>query len=179
MLEAHLRDLPRLVALLERRDHGYAAAALAWLAGLESELGRTRSPLAGRIAALRAALLMADRGETPADLPTRPRETRHQLRDRVATWALREAEAALSTAISADQARLARASELAMQLTVQAVARGMRAVRRNGDPLEGAIRALWAEMFASEDLRAGCVELLALAGPQDTLILVERAISRP
>ena len=91
---------------------------------------------------------------------------------------LKDAADTIAAELEADGARIDEADLLARQLVVAAQVKGL----VNGPPASAdhadAIQALWAAVLSEPEIGPGAVHLLSLVGPNDAVIVLDRAITR-
>lgn len=177
-LQGLLLRVPALIDRLERRDAGFAPAAAQWLAAAELALANNRLPLAGQVATLRGALSTAGRGIAPAGVAVQGRPTVRKLRDAAAADALRQASSLIAGAVHDDEARIAEAAGLCLQMLAMAHAAGLLAAPAPGVARDQYLRGVWKAFSADANLAAGTVRITGLVGPHDALIVLDRALAR-
>lgn len=170
--------VPALVDDLESRSADAPGGVRAWLVAVEGALENNRMPLAGSIAALRARLDSASKGAVPDGVVIAGSVSRRKVRYAVAAEVLKDAVDTVTAELESDDGRIDEADRLARQLVVAAQLKGM----VNGAPAVAdradAIQALWAAVLAEPEIGAGAVHLLSLVGPNDAVIVLDRAITR-
>ena len=170
--------VPAIVNDLESRTADAPGAVRAWLVAVESALGNNRMPLAGNIAGLRARLDSASKGAVPDGVVIIGSASRRKVRYAVAAGVLQNAADTLAAELEADRSRIDEADRLARQLAVAAQVKGL----VNGPPSRAehadAIQALWAAVLSEPEIGPGAVHLLSLVGPNDAVIVLDRAITR-
>ncbi len=176
-LQSLLLRIPILVDKLERRDSGFPEAVSTWLKNLEQALTNNRLPVASRIAALRGLLTLADRGGFPQGLEIRGRASGRKVRLASAVEALRQADQAMTEALASDAARIADAHRMGRQLVALAKAKGLISSHvAPTDPLEF-LKRIRSDLASDEQTAGGIVNLEGLVGPQDSLMVLDRAIT--
>jgi hypothetical protein len=176
-VENLLLQLPDLVQSQERRDASFPFKAEGWLGELENVLAANRLYQAGTIATLRSALVAAARGQVPTGLTFRGRASRSQVLHAVASESLRHASEVASALIGENRPRLAEAERVAHQIIAAALSHGVVSNRAGGVSNEQYIRSLRHELVTHGGLESAIVHLEGLAGPHDTLILLDRALA--
>ena len=135
-----------------------------------------RSP--GSIAGLRARLDSASKGAVPDGVVIIGSASRRKVRYAVAAEVLQNAADTLAAELEADRVRIDEADRLARQLAVAAQVKGL----VNGPPPRAehadAIQGLWATVLSEPEIGAGAVHLLSLVGPNDAVVVLDRAITR-
>lgn len=173
-----LLRVPALVDGLESRTADAPRAVRDWLVEVEGALENNRMPLAGSIAGLRARLDCASRGAVPRGVVITGSVTKRKVRYAVAAEVLKDAADTIAAELEADGARIDEADLLARQLVVAAQVKGL----VNGPPASAdhadAIQALWAAVLSEPEIGPGAVHLLSLVGPNDAVIVLDRAITR-
>ena len=173
-----LLRVPALVDELDNRTADAPGAVRSWLIEVEGALETNRMPLAGNIAGLRARLDSASRGAVPDGVVLTGSVTKRKVRYAVAAEVLKEAADTIAAQLEADGARIDEADLLARQLVVAAQVKGL--VNGPPSPAEHAdtIQALWTAVLSEPEIGPGAVHLLSLVGPNDAVIVLDRAITR-
>jgi hypothetical protein len=173
-----LLRVPSLVDVLDERRSDAPGAVRAWLLEVEGVLENNRMPLVGSIAGLRARLDSASRGAVPKGVVVTGSVTTRKVRNAVAAEVLQEAADTLAAEIAADDARIDEANRIARQLAIAAQLKGM----VNGPPPAAdhadALQAIWRSLLSEPEIGAGAVHLLSLVGPNDAVIVLDRAITQ-
>jgi len=173
-----LLRVPALVDDLESRTADAPGAVRDWLVEVEGALENNRMPLAGNIAGLRARLDSASRGAVPSGVVITGSVTKRKVRYAVAAEVLKDAADTIAAELEADGARIDEADLLARQLVVAAQVKGL----VNGPPARAdhadTIQALWTAVLSEPEIGPGAVHLLSLVGPNDAVIVLDRAITR-
>jgi hypothetical protein len=176
-IENLLLLLPILVQQQERRSADFAPNAREWLNSLEKAFAANRLYQAGYIATLRSGLVAVEQGQVPAGLEFRGRPSRSRTSSAVASQALQRAAEVTSTLIAENRLRLAEAERVAQQIVAIALSRGLIAARNEEVNNTQYLQMLRHSFVASSDLENAFVHLEGLVGPQDALILFDRALA--
>lgn len=175
---AHLLlQLPELVHQQERRSPDFVQNTGAWLSSLEKALIANRLHQAGLIAMLRTSLVAAQQGEVPAGHEFRGRPTRLRVLNAVASETLQRATEIASLLLAENQSRIAEAERVAQQIVAVAVSRRLIAVREEKASNTQYLQTLRNGLVANGDLESAFAHLEGLVGPQDALILLDRALT--
>lgn len=176
-LETLLLGAPALVREQKQGSSSFPDSVLAWLARLEEVLVANRLHRASAIAALRSAAVAASMGAIPVGLQTRSHITRRQTRFLVASHVLQRACEVVDAVIAEQRPRLMEAERIALQ--VIAAARQRRLVEPKDMGMENAdyLGALRRALVANVELEGGIIHLEGLVGPQDALMLLDRALA--
>lgn len=173
-----LLRVPALVDKLESRAADAPGAVRDWLIDVEGALENNRMPLAGNIAGLRARLDSAAKGAVPGGVVLTGSVTKRKVHYAVAAEVVKDAADTVAAELEADGARIDEADHLARQLVVAAQVKGM----VNGPPSSAdhadTIQALWTAVLSEPEIGPGAVHLLSLVGPNDAVIVLDRAITR-
>jgi hypothetical protein len=172
-----LLRVPRIVDGLERRTADAPDAVRDWLVDVEGALEGNRMPLAGVIAGLRARLDSATKGAVPDGIVVQGSVSRRKVRYATAADVLQRAADILFAEIAHDDARVEEASRLARQLAVAAQTKGI--VGRPPEPSAHAeeLGVIWGRVLAEPDIGGGAVHLLSLVGPNDAVVVLDRALT--
>lgn len=175
-LSGLLQQVPALVNLLEARRADFAAAVLAWLKQLEQALEQHRQPAVAQIAAARAQLLQAARGQIFKEVNFIGRPTPRKLQDAAANQSLQRAHQVVNELLSERQASFAEAERVARQVVAVAEVKGLvqRALAVNGHDAQ--LHLLQQLMAADSDLAAAMAHLGGLVGRFDLLVFLDRAL---
>ena len=172
-----LLRLPDLVHQQERRSVDFAQNTRAWLSSLEKAFIANRLHQAGSIAMLRTGLVAAEQGQLPAGYEFRGRPTRLRVLNVVASQALQRATEIASVVITENQARIAEAERVARQIVAVAVSRKLILERAETVDNTQYLQMLRRGMVTNADLESAVAHLEGLVGPQDALILLDRALA--
>jgi hypothetical protein len=176
-IESLLLKLPLLAQQQEQRNSEFPARVRDWLAELEKVFVANRLHQAGGIAAIRSALIAADQGQVPADVKFRGRPTRSRVLNTVASQCLQQA-AAMSTALAGEhRTRITEAERIARQVVAAAVSRNLVPCAPDQRDATHYLRSLRQSLASSNDLEAAIVHVEGLVGPNDLLVLLDRALA--
>ena len=170
--------IPRIVDALERHTAEAPDSVRMWLIEVEGALEHNRMPLAGAIAGMRARLDSARRGAVPEGIVVTGSVTRRKLVDATAAEVLQRATDALSAELAPDGARVEEAARLARQLAVAAQAKGLVGPVPTAAEHVDTVGAIWERLVTEPDIAGGAVHLLSLVGPNDAVIVLDRALTR-
>lgn len=175
-IERLLLDLPDLVRLQERRSTDFPARASGWLASLEEVLSANRLYHAGLVAGIRSNLTLADQGQVPAGLEYRGRPTRTRVMASAASEALQRSAEIVAGVLAENHPRFMEAERVAQQIIAALRSHGL---LRKPDEMtnEAYLRSLRSSLSQHSDLENVLVHLEGLVGPQDALVLLDRAIA--
>ena len=174
-IQERLLELPALFRAYEERDAMFTDLAREWLNRLENELENNKVPIAGAIAGLRGLAISAERGMIPPGISFVGAPTARKVRDATAAEALRRAEETVSNTLRADLTQIDEARGLMRQMVAFAVQRGL--VGDGGAASHSdAVHAIWSVLQRDPDIGAGATRVVALAGPQNALILLGREL---
>jgi hypothetical protein len=176
-IEGLLRDLGPLVALQEARQPHFAARTVDWLRSFESVLEANRLAEAAVIAGLRSAIASASNGNVPPGLVTRGSPTRAKVSTLLAGQALQRAGELGVQIVAINRQRYSEAELVGQRLA--AALRSMEIVIPDGLAIShgewlGAIRSLVA---TRQELEPAMVHLEGLVGPNDALVILDRALA--
>lgn len=167
-----------LVELQENRGAGFVDEVMTWLESLEKVLSNNRMLVAANLAALRGVLLSAKRGVMPEGIRIHGRITSRKIAEAAASDVLRAAAELASSAILPDSSSVADAERQSRQIVVLARAKGLSLSLPEGHDRSGALKTLWRTLATDPDIGPGTVNVESLVGPNDALIILDRAISR-
>lgn len=172
-----LLKLPKLIDRLERKDPEFVSSVRRWLTEAEEVFVNNRMPLAGNIAALRGTLDATQRGVIPAGIVFHGRATTRKIREATAADVVRHAGELISTTVQDDIARVAEAERLGHQLAALAKAKGLLSQSVPGQDRTQRLKNTWTTLTIDPDLAPGTVRLESLVGPNDALIVLDRALT--
>jgi len=175
-IERLLLELPALVRLQERRSTDFPPRAAAWLASLEEVLSANRLYQAGLVAGIRSNLTLADQGQIPGGLEYRGRPTRTRVMASAASVALQRSADVVVGVIGDNRPRIGEGERVAQQVIAALRSHGL-PVRPDGMANETYLRTLRTTLSQNADLENVLVHLEGLVGPQDALVLLDRAIA--
>jgi hypothetical protein len=146
-----------------------------WLGEVEAILLSNRVPSAATVASLKAGLIAAQRGGAG---PGAAGRGSRRAREAAAAETLARAEEVVAGAVRADAQRFADAARLMQQVVAVGERKGLLAGQ--GDATRShALASTWRRLCADHDLAAVTTHAVSLAGPQDVLILLDRALPAP
>lgn len=181
---AHIEEIADLLLLLpdmvrqqERRSPDFVSNVGTWLISLERVFVAGRLYHAGRIATLRSALVAVAQGQVPAGIAFKGRQSHSRVLNSVASEALQRAGEVASTLIGENQPRLSEAERVAQQIVAAALSRELIPPRENDVNNTEYLRILRRIFATNVDLEKAVVHLEGLVGPNDALILFDRALS--
>src|SRR6266550_1161731 len=172
-----LLRVPGLVDLHEGRGPGFVGEVKAWLESLEDVLNNNRMPVVGNVAAFRGVVVSAERGVMPEGLSFYGRATLRKIKDAAASAALRAAAELIFNTIQPDSSKVAEAERRGRQIIVLAKAKGLSLALPNGPDRAEALKTLWRTLATDPDIGPGTVNVEGLVGPNDALIILDRAIA--
>jgi hypothetical protein len=177
-LKSLLLDVSPLVDQLEARDPGATAAIRTWLSTIETALTNNRMAEAADVAGLRAQLVMADRGVLDDGLSLHGRSTPLKIREVSASAVVRAAAGRVAAAIGPDLQRFDEAERLTRQIAIAAQVKGLVNSSSSPPATRSEVVAGWARVLADAEVGQGAVHLVSVVGPEDAVLLFERAIAR-
>jgi len=176
-IQGMLLRIPGLVDLQKRGDTGFAQEVGQWLSELEQLLHNNNMSVAGNIAALRALLISAERGVIPAEIEFHGRPTKRKIQEAAAAYVLRQTGDLISSVLEKDHGRVAEAERMARQMLALAKAKGLIRERPDGENFTDILKGAWMSLSSDPDISPGAINVEGLVGPQDALIVLDRAIS--
>jgi hypothetical protein len=176
-IEALLLQLPDLIRLQERRSPEFADDTTAWLSSLENAFTANRLYQAAAVATLRSGLIAAEHGHLPDGLEFRGRPTRSRVMVALASHAIQRAVDLASTVVAENRPRLAESERVAQQIVAAVRSRESIPAREEGVTNTQYLRMLRRSLSASADLENAMVHLEGLVGPNDALVLLDRALA--
>jgi hypothetical protein len=176
-IEHLLLQMPGLVEQQEQRSINFEQNASAWLKSVEGKFTANRLYQAGYIATLRSSLIAAEQGLIPAGFEFRNRPGRSKLLHAVASQALQHAAEVASNLITENRVRISEAERTAQQIVAAAFSRGLIPVRDEGMTNTQYLQMLRRSFATVSDLENAFAHLEGLVGPNDALILFDRALA--
>lgn len=174
-LEQLLLDASGILRGYEARQGGFEAAAASWLERVEAALLANRLPLASRVAATRAGLAAVRRTKRVSPDSPQTGQMRRADRDALTVDAIRRTLDDVYAEIAPSRARVTDAAVMARH--VLAVARH-KGVLPDVEPADAqGWHLLVQRLEADSDVGAGVVQLHALVGQQDTMIMLSRGMA--
>lgn len=175
-IERLLLELPELVRLQERRSADFPARASAWLTSVEEVMSANRLYQAGLVAGVRSNLALADQGQIPTGLVYRGRPTRTRVMASAASEALQRSAEIVAAVMADNRPRIAEAERLAQQIIAVLRSHGL-PPKPKELPNEIYLRSLRSSLSQNSDLENVLIHLEGLVGPQDALVLLDRALA--
>lgn len=173
-IQGMLYAVPRLVDAHARRDARFAEDVTDWLARLETVLENNRLHQAAVVAAHRGTLVAADRGVTPPGVAVSGRSSRSKLRDAAAVDILGKVSVMTTDLLQTDVERFREAERLMRQLHTFAAAKGLLPEAIPDTQRTEALQAAWNAIAADAELRGGTINIEALVGGSDALVILDR-----
>lgn len=172
-----LLRVPKLVDRLENRDPNFVQEVRHWLTVLEQVLVNNRMPLGGNIAALRGTLDATERGVIPAGIVFHGRPTARKIKEVTAADVVRRAGELVSNSVQDDVSRMAEAERLGHQIVALAKSIGLITSGINASDTTQQLTAIWNAVSTDPNIAPGAVRLESLVGPNDALVVLDRAIT--
>jgi len=172
-----LLRVPGLVDLQQSRGPGFAREVKAWLESLEGTLKNNSMPVVSNVAAFRGMVVSAERGVIPQGVSFYGRPTLRKIKDTAATAALRAAVELISNTIQPDMSKVTEAERRGRQIIALAKAKGFSLLLPNGPDRADALKTLWRTLATDPDIGPGTINVEGLVGPNDALIVLDRAIA--
>lgn len=173
-IQNHRLSLPALVTRVVKRESNALEAAEAWIEAAERMLLANRLPAAASLATHRLSLKAGADGVLPVGLTAPPDTPRRSLRFLAAGESLRRTAELLHEAVARDELRFADAEGYARQLVVVGRAKQLPAFVETPH----VVMAVWQAMLGDSDLVSGALRIQGLTGPQDALVVLDRAMTR-
>jgi hypothetical protein len=171
------RVVPRLVDMLANRTGTFAQAVLDWLSRVEATLENNRMAAVSQVAASRALLIQASRGQNFPDVSLNGRVTPRKLRDAAANLALQRCDKLLADITAERRAAFRDAERIAIQITTIADAKGIIAQCREVPGHQAQLECIREALRRDADLAGLLAHMTSLVGRFDVLILIDRALS--
>lgn len=168
--------LPQLVRQQEDRSGMFVENSAAWLAELERIFTDNKLYQSASIAMLRSSIVAARQGQIPSGIAFKGLPSRSRIRSAVAAQAIQKAAEVASSIIAENQRRFAEAEAIAQQLVAVAIPRGLVLPRSPGMSNTEYLADLRMRLMKG-DLENAVLHLEGLVGPNDTLILLDRALA--
>jgi len=172
-----LLRLQQLVLLQESGSADFAANVDDWLSSLEQVFEANRLYQAGNIAMLRSRMVAAKQGQVPAGIELQGRQSRSRLLRAVASGAMQHGAEIASDVVAENRARIEEATGVAQQIIAAAVSRDLVPPREVRVDNSVYLRLLRRGLADTADLESAVVHIEGLVGPQDTLVLLDRALA--
>ncbi len=176
-IEDFLLLLPDLVRQQESGSAEFAANVDSWLNSLKDVFEANRLYQAGNIAMLRSTLVAVKQGQMPSGIELRGRLSRSRVLKAVASEARHHGAEVATRVIEENRPRIEEATRVAQQIIAAASSRGL--VPKRGDRTGNTeyLRMIRRSFATISDLESAVVHLEGLVGPQDGLILLDRALT--
>lgn len=173
-IQGMLFEVPRLVDAHAKRDPHFNDRVLDWLARLERVLENNRLHQAAVVASHRGTLTAADRGVTPPGVAVSGRSSRSKLRDAAAVDILHKVSAMMTDLLQVDVERFREAERQMRQLHTFAMAKGLLTDTVPDTQRTEALQTVWKAIAADAELRGGTINIEALVGSYDALVILDR-----
>ncbi len=173
-----LQQTPRLVDLLEARSAEFAQAVLGWLKRVEKTLEDNRLATVSAVAAQRAMLVQAARGQQAAEIVIAGRVTPRKMRDAAANLALQRCSALLQSLVDERRPVFQDAERVASQIVAVAEAKGLLLDCEATPDHQAHLLCVQRQVAADRDLASVLAHLQALVGRYDLLVFLDRALPR-
>jgi hypothetical protein len=173
-----LRRVPALVDAMQDRSPDYPRDVLQWLKQVETALENNRSPAVAQLAGCRAMLIQAGRGIRDPDVPMNGRPTTRKVQDATATLVLQRSVAVVEALIADRQRTFDEAERMAGHLVSVARLKGWLAEDSRPRPHQEVLQHLMSRAAQDDDLGNVQAHLVSLVGLRDSLIFLDRALSR-
>jgi hypothetical protein len=175
-IERMLFYLPALVKQQEERASDFADNVAMWLRQLENVFVENRQYQTASIAMLRSELVAASHGELPAGIAFKGMPSRSRVKAAVAAQALRRASEIASGIVNENRKRFTDAEAVAQQLIVIAIPRGL-VIPPDPDMTNTEYLLQLRNRLMHADLENAVLHLEGLVGPNDALVLLDRALA--
>ena len=176
-IEELLQILPALVRKQERKSPDFSAAVETWLDSLEKAFESNGLYQAGNISVVKSTIIAVKEGHIPDGVEVRGRPSRSRILKIVASQAMQQGANVATRVIEENRSRIDEATRVAQQIVAAAVSRGEVTARGEGIDNTSYMRAIRQGLAASSDLETAAVHLEGLVGPQDALVLLDRALT--
>jgi hypothetical protein len=171
-----LMHIPQLIQSFEKRDPTFVNSVKNWLKCAEQILSNNGLAIAAEISALRGVLISAERGLLPEGITFHGRITSRKIKDATAADLLKKADKIITESIIGDIAKFAEGEKLARQLVVLAERKGLLAIKSESVAHTEMLRSIWNSIDADPELGSAATHLLSIAGINDVMILLDRAL---
>jgi hypothetical protein len=176
-INSMLLRVPRLVNLQKSRDPEFAGEVKAWLESLEDVLNNNRMPIVSNVAAFRGMVVSGERGVMPEGVRFYGTVTLRKIKDAAASAALRAAIELIFNTVQPDISKVTEAEGRGRQIIALAKAKGFSLLLPNGPERVDALKKLWRTLATDPDIGPGTINVEGLVGPNDSLIILDRAIA--
>jgi hypothetical protein len=177
-IQGMLFRVPALIDRHARRDARFGGEVVDWLAKLEKIMENNRMHQTAVIAAHRGTLIAAERGVTPPGVAMHGRGSRSKARDAAAVDILGKCSALVTELLQADVERFHEAERQMRQLHAFAAAKDLLPPAIPEEQRTEALQSLWRAMAADAELRGGTINIEALVGAYDALVILDRCCVR-
>lgn len=176
-IEGFLLLLPDLVRQQASGSAAFAENVDSWLHSLEKVFEANRLYQAGNIAMLRSTIVAVKQGQLPRGIELQGRQTRSRVLKAVASEATQRGAEVASRVIEENRPRIEEATRFAQQIIAVALSRGL--ITKRGDGMNNTeyLRMIRRSFATISDLENVVVHLEGLVGPQDALVLLDRALT--
>lgn len=171
------REARSLVDLQTERSPRFVAAVVAWMIAVESALEANRLPAVASVAALRSTILSAERSRGPGESWRASRHARSNATAGAAATALVATVDIVNTEIGLHAERMSEAQALVQQLVAAALSRELTLLTPGESIAHDQLVRLRLDLERHPDFAPAVVRLDGLVGPQDMLILLDRALA--
>jgi hypothetical protein len=175
-IQKMLMQLPQLIQSFEKRDPTFASSVKNWLKCAEQVLTNNGLAIAAEISALRGVLISTERGLLPEGITFHGRITSRKIKDATAADLLKKADKIIIESIKGDITKFAEGEKLARQLVVLAERKGLLAIKSKSVGHTDMLRMIWQSINADPELGSAAAHLLSIAGINDVMILLDRAL---
>ena len=176
-IEDLLLLLTDLVHQQERGFSDFITNVDDWLSSLERVFEANRLYQAGNIAMLRSTIIAVKQGQVPGGIEIRGRKSRSRILKAVASDAMQRASEVASYVIEENRPRIEEAIRVAQQIIASALSRGLMIQRVTGLDNTEYLKMVRRSFDQAPDLENAAVHLEGLVGPQDALVLLDRALT--
>ena len=159
------------------RKHDFPQQVGSWLVRLESAAKEAQLDVVARLAGLRVAIEAVRQGLDEGDGGTRGRRTRRRARHAAAQAALRTAIEVVSSAAEPFEARRLHAEDIALHLVARSFEKGLWPGQRQDDDAPRDIPSMWRALLGDPALGSHAMELSALLGFPQSMVLVARTMN--
>lgn len=170
------RAVPRLVDILAHRTGNFAPAVLDWLGRVEVALESCRQVAVSQIAANRALLIQASRGQNFPEVSVQGRATPRKLRDAAANLVLQRSDRILVEITAERRAAFQDAERIARQVIAIADAKGLVAPCRLVPGHQAQLECIRQALTQDADLGGLLAHMTSLVGRTDVLVFIDRAL---
>ncbi len=173
-IQGLLFAVPALIDKHAQRDARFAGDVVDWLAKLEKIMEHNRMHQAAVVAAHRGMLIAAERGVAPPGITIQGRSSRSKLRDAAAIDVLGKCSAMMNDLLHADVERFREAERQMRQLHAFAAAKNLLPDAIPAEVRTEALQSAWKAIAADPELGGGTINIEALVGSYDALVILDR-----